>query len=211
MRFNVERERALISTQPVGACARCCQGRATALPWRITLVFITLLSGCGASIADHRAAQDRAHERLERDAVKWLGAEARLAAGAEAVVTLELRIAEGFYVPAPGAEGPGIDGLRLSAPRLAWLAVDVVGVAPEPAPVRLPGAAEAWPMLSGDVVVRVRLRVASGAAPGPHTIRLAASWQRCSIRGCSVPQQQPVPLSVEVLPSARGDDRELAP
>ncbi len=191
--------------------AVACAGRslAAALPWLVAAA--AWLSGCGVAMRDVRSAQDRAHERLEREAVRWSGASARLPAGAEAVVTMELRVAEGFYVPAPGAQGPGIDGLRLGPPRLAWLAADVVDIDPEATWVRLPGATEVWPMLSGVHVVRLRLRVAAGTAPGPHTVRLAASWQRCTVRGCSVPQQEAVVLAMEVLQAAAGDDRDLAP
>lgn len=173
---------------------------------------LATLPACGAGMADKMAADARARDRVERDAFRVLAPETlRVQAGQILDLTLDLRVAEGFYVPAP-ASGNDVAGLRLEPPRVSFARVTHVAMPADAKLVQLPGQREPLLCYDGERTIGLRLDVHRGTAPGRRMLTFELTYQLCSVRGCSVPQRTSVRSFVEVSAApAGGDEAELAP
>ncbi len=175
------------------------------------LLMAVALAACGPGLAERMAAETELRERAERHAVRWVGAEVRAAPGHAVDVPLELRIAEGYYLPAGASADPGIEPVSLQPPRASFVQVERIDLPPQPQLVRFEHRPAPLLCYEGDQQVGVRLRVAPGTPPGRHKLTFIAIWQQCTLHGCSVPRRDGVEVWLEVESAGGGALGELAP
>lgn len=168
-------------------------------------------AGCGPGLAERAAEQARQRERLERGAFRFFAPEtAEVAAGSVLDLGLQIRIAEGFYVPI-GTDAGDLAALRIEPPRISFARVTHVAMPQDAKLVELPGHPEARLCYDGERTIGVRLDVARTAPPGRRMLTFEVVYQLCSVRGCSVPQRTSARTFVDITAPSGGDVDDLAP
>jgi hypothetical protein len=176
-----------------------------------TMLFATFsLLACGPGMAERIATDAAQRERLERRAVRWIDTSVSAPPGKVAELQLELRIAEGFYLPAGASADAGIEPLSIEPPRASFVRVERLELPPQPQLVRFDHRREPLLCYEGVQQVRVRLLVAAGTPPGKHKLTFVAVWQQCTLHGCSVPRRDGVEVWLDVQPATANNLDDLA-
>lgn len=177
----------------------------------ILLAFASIAASCSPGLAARMTAESEAREKVERSAVRWVGQDAEVTPGVAKTLHFEVRIAEGFYLPAPGSADAGIEPLSLLPPTLSYIQTERVDLPPQATVVRLKYLRDPLPCYDGTRTIAVRVRVALGTAPGKRKLTYLAIWQQCTLHGCSVPRQEGIDVWLDVQPTASGSLDDLAP
>jgi len=115
-------------------------------------------------------------------------------------LALELVIAPGYHLnPAQPADPQAVPtrlafqtapGLKIAPPRF-----------PPPREMKLAFSERPVPVLGGKVLLRTRLRVLPGAAPGTRRVKVILSYQACTDQACLMPRRQEFEFPIVVLPA----------
>ncbi|GEM_PF-2725343 len=156
--------------------------------------------GCGSAAASRAERQARLQDKLARNAVVALGPEIiRVTPGDMFTIDVQVRVIEGFYVVAHGAEEQDLMPAWIDAPKRGML-VTRKTVWPKGGLVELPGRSKPLPSYDKPFIVGLTVHIAPGVQPGDRTVTIPFHYQQCTVRGCEVPRKRDVRVSLEVLP-----------
>ncbi len=162
---------------------------------RLTLACALLALGLLLAGPPAAGAGDRPPVRL-----RLLNSLAGYPQGGVYPLALELVIAPGYHLNPDQPSDPQAVPTRLSFQTAPDLKIDPPRF-PPPRKLKLAFSERPVPVLGGKVLLRTRLRVLPGAAPGTRHLKVILSYQACTDQACLMPRQQEFEFPLEVLPA----------